>query len=81
MSGRLGARIWVGFLTVLGILATPMLVAEQGWALGLAIGAAAAAFPWLLYFVIGVVLERAVSDEVQRRLHETHPDSPPAARR
>lgn len=64
----LGFKIWTAFLSVfVAVMLYPNIVGKHGVGKSLLITALAVGVIWLMYFVIGQVINRAVSEELKKR--------------
>jgi hypothetical protein len=75
----LGFKIWTAFLSVfVAVMLFPNIVGKHGVGKSLLITALAVAAIWLMYFVIGQVISRAVSEELRKRSRKKRDDNPEA---
>ena len=64
----LGFKLWTAVLSVfVAVMLYPNIVGRHGGAKSLLITALAVGAIWLIYFVIGRVIDCAVSEELKRR--------------
>ncbi len=70
----LGYKIWTTALSVfVAVTLFPAIVGRHGVAKSLAITALAVGVIWVMYFVIGWIINDAVAKELKRRSLETDP--------
>lgn len=75
----LGFKIWTAALSVfVAILLYPNIVGKHGVEKSLLITVLAVGAIWLIYLVIGRLINRAVSEELKRKSQETRHDNPDA---
>jgi hypothetical protein len=75
----LGFKIWTALLSVfVALMLYPNIVAKHGVWRSLVITALAVGAIWLMYFVIGRLINWAVSEELKRKSREKHDDNPNA---
>jgi len=68
----LGYKIWTAALSVfVAVMLFPAIVGRRGIAVSLAITALAVAVIWLMYFVLGRIINDAVAKELKRRSART----------
>jgi hypothetical protein len=73
----LGFKIWTAALSVFVTLMLFILGKRSFWK-SLLIAAIAVGAIWMMYFVIGQVISRAVSEELKRKSREKQDDNPDA---
>ena len=77
MTGKaaLGFKLWTAFLSIfVAAMLYPNIVHRHGAAKSLLITALAVGAVWLMYLVIGRVIDWAVSEELRRRSHKKADD-------
>ena len=75
----LGFKIWTALLSVfVALMLFPNIVGKHGVGKSLLITALAVGAIWLMYFVIGRVINWAVSEELKRKSREKQDDNPDA---
>ena len=73
----LGFKVWTAFLSVfVAVILYPSIVGKHGVAKSLLITALAIAAIWLMYVVIGRVLNGVVAKELKRRSRERQAGPP-----
>jgi ATP/ADP translocase len=75
----LGFRIWTAVLSVfVALMLYPNIVSRHGVAKSLLITALAIGAIWLMYFVVGWLINQAVSEELKKKSREKPDDTPDA---
>lgn len=73
----IGFKVWTAFLSVfVAVLLYPNIVGRHGVARSLFITALAVGAIWLMYFVIGRVINGAVANELKRKSAEKEARGP-----
>ena len=74
-----GFRIWTAGLSVfVAVMLYPNIVGKHGFYKSVVITALAVGAIWLMYFVIGKLINWAVSEELKRKSRERKDDNPDA---
>jgi hypothetical protein len=74
---ELGFKIWTAFLSVF-VTAMLFIFGKLGFWKSLLIAAIAVGAIWMMYFVIGHLISRAVSEELKKRSQEKQDGNPDA---
>jgi len=75
----IGFRVWTAFLSMfVAVMLFPNIVGRHGVARSLLITALAVGAIWLMYFVIGRLINGAVAKELKRKSAEKQPRDPDA---
>ena len=75
----LGFKIWTSALSVfVAVMLFPNIVGKHGVAKSLLITALAVGAIWLMYFLIGRVINWTVAEELKKRSREKQDDNPDA---
>jgi uncharacterized membrane protein len=70
-KSELGFKIWTAVLSVfVAVMLFPNIVGKHGVGKSLVITVLAVGAIWMMYFVIGQVISRAVSEELKRKSRE-----------